>query len=184
MKHDKNYFKGFTVPESIKRATLAIMKRFTITGQCDGMYIANTIGHIDGTGDGKGYFSFYGNKPICKAIEIAERLQQCYGCNIKKEEIEELARILIHEEIDANEAIPRIKRFIEERKEEIKTCDSWRRDYIKGIISEAEQTLSELENDIKEEIKLNSICENCKRLNNQCSGTFCQVWTGCVYREV
>lgn len=181
---DRNYFKGYIVPESIKRATLAIMKRFSIFGECDGMYIANTIGHIDGTGDGKGHFSFYGNKPILKCIEIAERLQHCYDSNIEKTEIEELARILLHGEIEPREAIPGIKKFIQKREEEKKICDAWRIDYLKKIIAEAQQTLSELETGSKKNIKINPICEKCLRLGNECAGTYCHVWTGCVCRKV
>lgn len=31
---------------------------------------------------------------------------------------------------------------------------------------------------------LNSMCINCKKLNNDCKGTDCQTWTGCIFREV
>lgn len=30
---------------------------------------------------------------------------------------------------------------------------------------------------------LNPICENCLKLGRDCSGTTCQTWTGCVYRQ-
>lgn len=32
--------------------------------------------------------------------------------------------------------------------------------------------------------KLNSICTTCARLGNDCNGTTCQTWTGCIYRQV
>lgn len=31
--------------------------------------------------------------------------------------------------------------------------------------------------------ELNSICEKCLKLGNDCDGTTNQVWTGCVYRQ-
>lgn len=30
---------------------------------------------------------------------------------------------------------------------------------------------------------LNSMCIDCAKYNNGCSGTTCQTWTGCIYRE-
>ena len=30
---------------------------------------------------------------------------------------------------------------------------------------------------------LNTMCLDCKKLNNDCKGTECQVWTGCIYKE-
>lgn len=30
---------------------------------------------------------------------------------------------------------------------------------------------------------LNNMCKSCKCLNTSCSGTECQVWTGCVYYQ-
>lgn len=31
---------------------------------------------------------------------------------------------------------------------------------------------------------LNSMCERCKCLGKSCKGTACQVWTGCINREI
>lgn len=31
---------------------------------------------------------------------------------------------------------------------------------------------------------LNSMCIDCKKLNNGCKGTDCLAWTGCIYREI
>lgn len=31
--------------------------------------------------------------------------------------------------------------------------------------------------------KLNPMCYDCKLLNDSCSGTTCQAWTGCIYKE-
>lgn len=30
---------------------------------------------------------------------------------------------------------------------------------------------------------LNAMCLDCKKLNNDCNGTECQTWTGCIYKE-
>lgn len=30
---------------------------------------------------------------------------------------------------------------------------------------------------------LNPMCYDCKKLNNDCKGTECQVWTGCLCKE-
>ena len=30
---------------------------------------------------------------------------------------------------------------------------------------------------------LNRMCYECSKLNNDCSGTTCQVWNGCIYKE-
>ena len=50
-------FDGYDVPENVKTRAKNIMRRFTINGLCDGMYIANCIGMDNGTGDGKGHFT-------------------------------------------------------------------------------------------------------------------------------
>lgn len=31
--------------------------------------------------------------------------------------------------------------------------------------------------------EVNSMCFGCGRYKNECKGTACQVWTGCVYKE-
>lgn len=31
---------------------------------------------------------------------------------------------------------------------------------------------------------LNTMCLNCKKLNNGCKGTKNQLWSGCIYKEV
>lgn len=30
---------------------------------------------------------------------------------------------------------------------------------------------------------LNTMCLDCKKLNNDCKGTECQTWSGCIYKE-
>ena len=32
--------------------------------------------------------------------------------------------------------------------------------------------------------KLNRMCSNCLKLGNDCKGTTCQTWTGCVFKAV
>lgn len=39
-------------------------------------------------------------------------------------------------------------------------------------------------NEIKENKKLNTMCNRCLCLGRSCSGTTCQVWTGCIERKL
>lgn len=33
-------------------------------------------------------------------------------------------------------------------------------------------------------VELNSMCFNCTRCGNDCNGTTCQTWTGCIYKTI
>ena len=58
-------FEGHDVPEYVKKRAILILKRFTIFGLCDGMYIANTIAYENGTGDGyAGYYDAPAVNPV------------------------------------------------------------------------------------------------------------------------
>lgn len=142
MKDYGKYFEGYNVPENIKKISVCIMKRFTIIGICDGMYLCNIIASENEIGDGKGNFSGH---QITKFEETANTIQSCYGCNIEKEDIKELAEILKNEKLSLAKAKRGIKKFIENRKREKRNCDTWRIDYLEKLISEARQTLSELD---------------------------------------
>lgn len=140
-------FKGYDVPDNIKKIATNICKRFVIRGICDPMYIANTMAHMSDIGDGSGTFT---SDKLANTQKIAERLQGCYGCNIQKSEVPELKEILDTGEIDHNRAIDGLLSFIARAKAEKKTCDSWRIDYLDGCIAEAQQQLDELLVPIKE----------------------------------
>lgn len=148
-------FSGYDVPETIKNATVAIMERFTITGLCDGMYIANTIASIDGTGDGNGHFT---SDSITKHEEIAERLHGCYGCNILDGDEQELAEILVTGNVNSVSAVRGLREYINRCEAEKKTCDEWRVDYLNKCIDEAGNSLKKYQ--VVSE--LNPMCFNYK----------------------
>lgn len=49
-------FKGYTVPDNIKRLSTRLCRSYGINGICDPMYIANVIAYELGMGDGSGNF--------------------------------------------------------------------------------------------------------------------------------
>lgn len=141
MKDYDTYFKGYTVPENIKNIAVCIMKRFTITGLCDGMYICNVIATENLIGNGKGDFT---GSEIIRAQKTAETLQGSYGCNIYKEDIRELYYIISDGKLDIKKSMEGLKKIISKCKEEKLTCDSWRIDYLDKCIAEATETLTAL----------------------------------------
>jgi hypothetical protein len=137
------YFDGYTVPEGLKHMVTAICTRFAITGECDPMYIANTIAHVNGFGDGRGHFT---NKGIINPVKTAERIQWAYGCNIATSEKKELEDIISTGVIDRTKAMSGLKAFRQRTVQEMKTCDPWRADYLKylaGIIDRCVNTIAE-----------------------------------------
>lgn len=139
MKNYKKYFENYEVPERLKNTAIAIMKRFTIYGICDGMYICNTIAFNGGIGDGNGIFT---GSSISNIPQIARKLQSAYGCNIFKEDLKELENILESGELDKTTATSGINAYISKCKKEIESNkDSWRIDYLNRCIAEATETL-------------------------------------------
>lgn len=54
-----------------------------------------------------------------------------------------------------------------------------------GVVSDDLQKcvgIDVLEDDSNQHI--NSMCDNCSRIGNDCNGTTCQTWTGCIYKTV
>ena len=104
-RNDRNYFKkitpefvasmfeGYSVPENIKERVSLIMRRFTIFGLSDGMYIANSIALGNGTGDGCGNFED-GEIAEPNIGKIVKSLMGAYGCNIFSEDKEDLTEII------------------------------------------------------------------------------------------
>lgn len=85
-------FKGYEVPERIKKASKELCTRFNIIGICDPLYICNVIAVESGLGNGCNEFT-YGE--IINSRKIAERLRGAYGCNIKSKNDEaEIMRII------------------------------------------------------------------------------------------
>ena len=136
------YFECYNVPETIKQIAINIMRRFTIFGICDGMYLCNAIASEAGIGDGNGHF--HSEIEIKNSEEIAEKIQFAYASNIKRSEIEELASIISSEELDIQKTILSIEAYIKGCKMEEKTCEECRKEYLDHCITEAEITLKEL----------------------------------------
>lgn len=131
-------FNGYNVPENIKRISTEICNRFSIFGVCDPMYISNVIAVENNIGDGKGNFT--GNT-ITNEIKTAERLQGSYGGNILKSELPELEFCLINGYMEKEKAITGLKEFIKKIKQELKTCDEWRIDYLNSELSYSEESI-------------------------------------------
>lgn len=89
-------------PKEISDKAKAIVKRFSINGICDEMYITNTIARCNGLGDGESYFN--GKTRIVLAKQTAKEIQQAYGCNISKEDLNELENIIKGGVEDASKA--------------------------------------------------------------------------------
>ena len=134
-------FRGYVVPKKLKETAIAIMRRFTITGICDGMYICNEIAYENGIGDGMSHFT---GDEIVNFDVTAKRLQHCYGSNIFKEDIEELQEILRTGELDREKSITGIKGFISKCRKEKQNCEEWRRDYLNRCIQNAKFTLMQI----------------------------------------
>lgn len=37
--------------------------------------------------------------------------------------------------------------------------------------------------DLRRYVTANPICTSCQKFGNACSGTICQTWTGCIFRQ-
>lgn len=137
MMNTKNFANN--VPENLKNTVIAIMKRFTINGWCDAMYICNTIAQYSGTGNGCGSFV---SGEIKNASDIATFLQFAYGHNISKEDILELEEILRTGSLDREKTVTGIRNYIERCRQEMITCDIIRADYLGRCIDKATMTLA------------------------------------------
>ena len=144
MKNYNVFFEGYKVPERIKKTAIAIMKRFTIDGLCDGMYISNVIAHTCGIGDGQGNFT---SDEITNFEEIAVNLQSVYRCNIFKKDIRELETILESGTLKKSQSINGLNTYIAVCSSEKKNCDEWRVQYLERCINNAKETIQELETD-------------------------------------
>lgn len=142
-------FDGYEIPERLKNLSVIIMKRFTITGICDGMYIANVIARENGLGDGGNNFNSCENASplVWYPKETAERLQAAYGCNILKEDIPELEEILLKEKLDKQKAIRGFNERIETLKREMadEKTEAWRNTYLILQLCAAAQILQAIE---------------------------------------
>lgn len=142
MSRDFNeYFEGYNVPGRLKNTAIAIMRRFSIYGLCDGMYICNVIANTSGIGNGLGVFTGDG---ITRIPRIAKELQCAYGCNIFEEDIEELEEILSNGVLDKGKATAGIEKYIEKCKEQKKLRQDWEADIFDRRIRDAKAELQSL----------------------------------------
>ena len=133
-------FHGHNVPENIRKRVALIMRRFTIFGICDAMYIANCIAYDNGSGDGKGNFK---EAEITEIKKIAKYLSYAYGCNIFKEDLEDLEQILRDGELPKDRMISGLKKSAQIRREEINNMknDAWRIEFLHGEIGVIKDTI-------------------------------------------
>lgn len=161
MRDYKKFFEGYDVPEQLKETAICIMRRFTIFGICDGMYICNVIAFESGFGDGKGNFPGKIQIDISKS---ADHLMRAYGYNIHNHDTEDLEEILRTGKLDIPKATIGLKDDIDFYKKEIRSCgEAWRKDYLQRCIHAAELTLNELAEEAKisnsaEEINVETQC--------------------------
>lgn len=140
MKNYESYFMGYEVPENLKAVATLVMRRFVISGQCDGMYICNCIAFDENIGDGQSHF--WGDMTtVTDPKKSAEYLQRAYSDNILPEEVDELAEILKSRRLDRTRAVLGIYKFahrcqdeLREKRDLIKVC------YLERCIKEANET--------------------------------------------
>ncbi len=141
----KERYDGYKVPEDIRVRTDAIITRFVINGLCDPMYIANVIAYRTGCGDGAGTFYTSPNFTPYQCDTLARELQGEYGCNIFKEDIDELSDILRTGKL-SKDSLAGLKRFVEKLKSQNASCDVLRRIYNERQIEEAKESIKILSN--------------------------------------
>lgn len=138
----ENYFRGNDVPEKLKETAVAIMKRFSINGLCDAMYICNVIAVENKIGDGLGDFR---SDVIRYPERAAKSLRYAYGGNITDDDLAELTEIIRSGALDREKAQTGIKAYIERCAKEMETQeDTWRKDFLLSCIGNAKETLNEL----------------------------------------
>ena len=137
-----SFFNDCNVPKEIKKIAVCIMKRFTIFGLCDGMYISNVIAMVSGLGDGKSHFT--GDTNIPNPYAVAEKLQNAYGCNIQKEDIDELTEIIRTGTLDKEKTKTGLRNYIQSCYQKKKSCEDYRTSYLTECITKANITLHEI----------------------------------------
>jgi hypothetical protein len=160
-------FKGYDVPDRIKRIATAICERFIIGGVCDPMYIANIIAHQNGGGDGMGNFSqtdFEINE-----LETAKTIQGRYGHNVTPEDLPELARMILFDgEIEPKAACKGLAAFTGRlRAESAQSNDQWRKDYLSQQILLADRQCRRYSDQFSPPDKPSGIAERMKEAAKQ-----------------
>ena len=134
--------KMYDAPERFQRLSELITFRFAISGTCDPGYIVNRIAAVSGSGNGQWIFS---GDSIPNPMEVAKALQSAYGCNIQKEDLEELCEILRTGELDKDTAIAGMTRFARNVRKEMGSCEEWRMGYLSNVIQLLNDGMNKLE---------------------------------------
>ncbi len=142
MRNYEELFIGYDVPEHLKSMAINVIKRFTINGCCDGMYICNVVADQNNMGDG---FNHFNGKEHVIDRTTAVFLQNAYRCNIMPDEVDELLDIL-NGRVDTymfKRGLERsIKRFKDEKRRCNRVYDDWRIDYLNKCIKSAREVLT------------------------------------------
>ena len=129
-------------PEKFQKLSELITFRFAISGVCDPGYIMNRIAVVSGSGNGGGFFT---GDSIPNPMDVAKALQSAYGCNIRKEDLEELSEILRTGELDKRVAIAGMNRFARDVRKEMSSCEEWRKGYLGNVYQLLSDGMSKLE---------------------------------------
>ena len=138
----KKFFDGYTVPEKYQEITSCIIRRFSIIGSADGMYICNSIAFLSGCGDGRGNFT----GDDVKIDDCADFLRRVYGCNILPEEMDELKEILKTGELTPEVAVPGIRSYIRRirREKPLERGGRYTENYIRTKVHNGADAIEEL----------------------------------------
>lgn len=133
-------FEGHEVPEKLRGMAITIMKRFTITGITDGMYLCNVIANQNGMGNGSGYFN--GEDHVI-GRDTKQFITAVYGCNIHsdKQDQDDLDEILRTGRLNSHRMYLGLQKQIKEIREERKRCDIYRKDYFTRCLNFAKANL-------------------------------------------
>lgn len=108
----EKYFEGYQVPERYKQIVSCIVRRFDLSGCCDGIYMCNLIANESGTGDGCGNFT--GDAVNIKRSALS--LFRAYP--IDPDDLPELEEILETGELNPKKAIPGLRRYAKKMRAE------------------------------------------------------------------
>lgn len=136
---NRERYEGYEVPEKLKRISNLITFRFNIFGICDHMYICNCLAYDGGCGDGCGTFT---GDTIKDPEKSAEFLQYAYGCNIAKDDIQELAEIIRTADMTMDTAIKGMQKSKEMTLQQKKaTQDEWRKGYLDKVAKRFDENI-------------------------------------------
>lgn len=119
------------INKKVMNISKLIMFRFCINGICDGMYIYNSINEIKNTN------------------EIALFLINVYGCNIEKDDKNEIIEIISSGHLDTKKTLKGLENYILKCEKEKSACDEWRKQYLNSCILQAKENIEILNNHIE-----------------------------------